>query len=171
MVSDWRRAINDLYARRVLIYFLRLMISLRRPLLLVARLVSARDIAPDILRLSRTARLAAFAAAVRMVNRVHGFAADGRPDAEPPRAACFSDRHQIPFRIRNLAEGRKSFPRHAPDFAGREPQIGIAIRVRQNLDIGTGRSGELPALARHELYIVNLIARPECSATASDCRP
>ncbi len=93
--------------------------KLVRLLFLVARLVATGNIAPDIFRLAGTARLAAFAAAIRMVNWVHSFTANRRPDAEPTRAAGFAERNQIPFGIRNLAKRCEASPtatrRTSPD--------------------------------------------------------
>src|SRR5579872_3909836 len=73
--------------------------QLRRTLALVARLAAAGHVAPHVLRLAGAARLAAFAATVRVVNRVHSFAAHRRADAEPARAAGFADGNEVPFGV------------------------------------------------------------------------
>src|ERR1700685_304869 len=87
-----------------------------RLLILVAGLVATGDVAPDIFRLAGTARLAAFATAVRMVNRVHSFAANGRTDTGPARASGFAECNEVPLRVRNLTKRRHRIPLDAPHF-------------------------------------------------------
>ena len=65
-----------------------------------ARLLAfAGRFAPQGLRAAEAAALAAFAASVWMVNRVHGSTADRRPDAHMARAARFPENHQMVSRI------------------------------------------------------------------------
>src|ERR1035438_1262008 len=72
--------------------------------LVVARLVSARRLAPWGDRVASAGGLA-FAAAVGMVDRVHRHAAVGRIDALPAVAAGFADRDIFVVGIANLADG------------------------------------------------------------------
>src|SRR5690242_4000777 len=73
--------------------------------LVVASLVAARRLAPRRHRMT-TARGLAFAAAMRMIHRVHRHAAHFRAATEPARAARFAETDVGVFDIADLADGR-----------------------------------------------------------------
>src|SRR5579862_1639468 len=63
---------------------------------------------------------AAFAAAVRMVHRIHGHAAHGRPFAVPARPAGLAVRHVFMIEIAHLADGGHAVDREPAHFPRRE---------------------------------------------------
>src|SRR5207248_2247256 len=73
--------------------------------LVVARLVSAGRLSPGRDRMAST-RSFAFTTAVRMVDRVHHYAAVGRADAQPARASSFADADVLVVQIAHLTDGR-----------------------------------------------------------------
>src|SRR3989344_5137899 len=88
--------------------------------LLVAGLHAQGMLAPGSLRVFQTNWVVAFAAAMWMVNRVHGFAAHRWADAPVAVAPRFADSNIHPVRIGNLADGGQRNDRYIADFAGLE---------------------------------------------------
>src|SRR4051794_21392925 len=97
----------------------------------------------------------AFATAVRVVDRVHGRAADGRALAEPARTAGLADRHVAVLDVADLADGRAAGEQHAAHLAGRETQRGVAAVLRDELHAGACGARHLAAPARLELDVVH----------------
>src|SRR6185437_2531017 len=98
-----------------------------------------------------TAGSAAFAAAVRMVDRVHHHAADGRADAQPAFGAGLAELLEAVFRIADLADGGAAFNRNLAHFARTQAQRGVTGFTRDQLRGRTGAARELRALARLHL--------------------
>src|SRR2546430_15430860 len=73
--------------------------------LVPARLVAPRRLSPGRHRIT-SARGLALAATVGMVDRIHGDAADVRPNAAPARAAGFTQRNIFMLDIAHLAHRR-----------------------------------------------------------------
>src|SRR5207244_13640334 len=97
----------------------------------------------------------ALAASVRVVDRVHGRAADRRTLAAPPAAAGLPAGDVLVVDVPDLADGRAARERHAPHLAGREAKDAVALVLRDELDAGPGAARELPALARLQLDVVH----------------
>src|SRR6185436_11142492 len=94
---------------------------LLRPLVL-ARLVTACRLAPGRHRIAAAGSLA-FAAAMRVVHRVHRHAAYVRANALPTRSTSFTERNILVLNIADLAHRGPAFNRHAPHFARRHTQL------------------------------------------------
>src|SRR5581483_5299370 len=96
-----------------------------------ARLLAlAGGLAPQGLRAARTAALAAFAASVRVVDRVHGGAAHGRAHALPAAAARFADGHEMMLFVAHLAHGRPAGLGDFAHLARRHFEVGVALVAR-----------------------------------------
>src|SRR5262245_27060028 len=93
------------------------------------------------------ARRAAFAAAVRVVDRIHGDAAVMRPPAHPTLAPGLADRNVHVVRIRNRANGRHAAAVHKPLLARIEAQNHVLLVAADDLGIGAGRARQLAALS------------------------
>src|ERR1700761_1376166 len=122
--------------------------------LVVARLVALGALAPGGDRVTAT-RGAAFATAVRVIDRVHHDAADMRADALPAVAAGLAHRLVRLVGVRHRADRRHAFAAHDAQLAGRQLQLGIAGIAADQLDIGAGRAGELTAVAGLHLDIMH----------------
>ena len=101
------------------------------------------------------ARGAALAAAVRVIDRVHGDAAIVRPPAEPAGAPGLADRDVHVVGVGHRADGRHAAAVHQPLLGRIEPQDDIFLVAPDDLHIGAGRARDLAALADLELDIVH----------------
>src|SRR5439155_10614718 len=122
--------------------------------LVVPRLLALGRLAPRGDRMAPARRLA-FAAAMRMVDRVHRDATHRRPPAEPAIAAGLADHDVLVIGVRHRADRRPAFGAHHAHFARGHAQEGIALVAPDQLNIGSGRAGELTALAWLHLDIVD----------------
>src|SRR5215472_3410554 len=86
--------------------------------LIVARLVSARRLAPRGHRMAPAGGLS-FAAAMRMVDRVHRNTAVMRALAHPARPAGLTDRHVLVIDVANLSDRRQTIEQHLARLARR----------------------------------------------------
>src|SRR4051812_9988114 len=127
-------------------------------LVLRAGALAERRHAPRGDRVTAALRLA-FTAAVRVVDRVHRRAADGRALAEPARAAGLADRHVAVLDVADLADGRAAGEQHAAHLAGRETQRGVALILRDELHARAGGACHLTAPAGLQLHVVHERAR------------
>src|SRR4029077_10473635 len=98
---------------------------------------------------------AAFAAAMRVIDRVHRDAAIVRTPAEPALATGLADRGIHVVRVRHRADARHAAAEHEALFARIEPQDHVISVAADDLRIGAGRTRELPALADLEFDIVD----------------
>src|SRR5262245_52436864 len=80
-----------------------------RVFLRCASLASSGNLAPHGFRSSGAAALSAFAAAVWVVDRVHGGTAHGRAYALPARTSGLAVVAQLVFFVRNFADRGKAF--------------------------------------------------------------
>src|SRR5712692_8095867 len=78
-------------------------------------------------------RRAAFAAAVRMVDRVHRHAAHRRANAPPALASCLADRLEVVLGIAGLADGGAAVDVHLADLARAQPQLRVGALAREHL--------------------------------------
>ena len=101
------------------------------------------------------ARGAAFAAAMRMIDRVHGDAAIVRTAAKPAGTAGLADRDVHVIGIRHRADGRHAAAMHETLLARIQAQDHVFAVAADDLGIGAGRTRDLPALADLQLDIVH----------------
>ena len=113
--SDLPISALDFEVRR---YFFRRSTMNRSRALVAARLVALGRHAPRRHRMPAAGRLA-FAAAERVIDRVHRDAAHVRPLAQPAAAAGLADRHVLVVDVADLADGREALDVDQPDFARR----------------------------------------------------
>src|SRR5512137_727855 len=83
------------------------------------------------------------AAAVRMVDGVHGGAADVGPPAEPATPAGLPDRDVLVVEVRDLADRRPALQMDLADLRTREPDLGVIALLGQDLGAAAGRLGHL----------------------------
>ncbi len=102
-----------------------------------------------------SARGTAFAAAMRVIDRVHGHTAVMRLATQPARAAGLAQVDVLLVGVRHRADGRHAFGPHDADFTGRQAKLGIALILADQLHVGTGGTGDLTALADLHLDIVD----------------
>src|SRR5829696_2396225 len=98
---------------------------------------------------------AAFAAPVRVVDRVHGDAAIVRALAEPAVAAGLADRAVHVVRVRHRPDGAEALAVNLALLARVQAQRDVTLVAGDNLGVGPGRAGKRAALADLELDIVD----------------
>lgn len=79
-----------------------------------------------------TAGSAAFTAAVRVIDRVHGNAAADRSDTQPTRTAGFAERSVLVIRVGNSADRSQTLFAYDSQFARAELQLGITGILTDN---------------------------------------
>src|SRR2546423_630942 len=134
---------------------------LRRALVL-ARLVAARRLPPGRHGVT-TARSLSLTAAVRVVDGVHGDAADVGPDAVPARAPGLAVRDVFVLDVADLTDGGVADDGHAPNLARRHAHLSVVALLRHQLREAARRAHQLSALARPEFDVVNLRAERAAS--------
>src|SRR3954447_25654692 len=125
-----------------------------RGLLVPARLVALGRLAPRGDRVA-TARGAALAAAVRMIDGVHRDAAVVRPAPLPAHPAGLAEVLVLVVRVGDRTDRRHALRAHAADLAGAQPELAPVAVAADELDVGAGRAGELAALPGLHLDIIN----------------
>src|SRR4051812_42261900 len=115
-------------------------------LVLRAGALAERRHAPRGDRMTAALRLP-FATPVRVVDRVHGAAADGRALAEPARAARLPDRDVAVLDVPDLADGGAAGEEHAAHLAGRQAQGRVAAVLCDELHARAGGARHLAAPA------------------------
>src|SRR5277367_4716195 len=101
------------------------------------------------------ARGASFAAAVRMIDRVHGDAAIVRALSEPAVAAGLAERSVHVVRIGDRADRGEALAVNEPLLTGTQSQRNVALVAADDLRIGSGGAGDRPALADLHLDVVD----------------
>src|SRR5690606_956009 len=102
-----------------------------------------------------TTRGPAFTTTVRVVDRVHGNAANVRTPAHVTLAASLAEVLVHVVGVRNRAHrGHAAVQDHAK-LAGAETDLGVALIAADQLGVGAGRTGQLGALARLHLDVVD----------------
>ena len=115
--------------------------------LAVARLVALGRQAPRRHRMA-AARGLAFAAAERVVHRVHRDAAHVRPLAQPAAAAGLADRHVLVIDVADLADRRVALDEDLANLARRHLDRRVVAFLGHQLHRRPGAARDLPALAR-----------------------
>jgi len=100
-------------------------------------------------------RALAFAAAVRVIARVHCRTSDGRTDAQPSGAAGFAEVDQAVILIADDADGGTAVVEELADLAGAQSQRCVSSFKAQDLRAAAGASGQLSAFARNQLDAVD----------------
>src|SRR5262245_30886053 len=98
---------------------------------------------------------APFAAAMRMVDRVHGDAAIVRTPAHPALAAGLADRNVHVVGVRDRPDRPHAAAVDQALLGGIEPDDDVVAVAADDLRIGAGRARDLAALAELELDIVH----------------
>src|SRR6201996_296393 len=119
-----------------------------------ARLFALGRLAPRRHRVT-AARGAAFAAAVRMVDRVHRDAAVMRLAPEPAIAAGLADRNIHVVRIGHRTDGRRAAAVNQTLFARIQADDHVILVAADDLRIGAGGARELTAFADFQFDIVD----------------
>src|SRR5882724_2052982 len=88
-----------------------------------------------------------FAAAVRMVYRIHRHAAHGRAHSAPAHAPGLADGLQVVLFVADFADGGAAVDVHLADFAGTQAQLRIGAFACQQLHRGPRGTRQLPAFA------------------------
>src|SRR3954452_23047249 len=111
---------------------------------------AALGLAPRGDRVTTTGGLA-LATTVRVVDRVHHDAADGRALALPAHAAGLAPVDVGLLGVADLAHGGAAAQVDHPHLAGGHPQRGVLALLGQQLGAGAGRAGQLGAAAGPQL--------------------
>src|SRR2546423_14341793 len=122
-------------------------------LLLVPRLL-AFDLAPRVGGWP-AARALAFAAAQRMIDRIHGHAADSGATAQPAALPRLADRQQLVLRVADFTDRGEALASHHPHFGRAEPERDVVALFGDDLRARTGAAAQLAALADLELDVVD----------------
>src|SRR5262245_1641517 len=117
-------------------------------------LEALRQLAPGRTRVA-AARRTAFAAAHRVIDRVHGDAAVVRAAALPARAPCLADVDAAVFDVADLADGGPAVEVDPAGLARRQPDLAPVAFLRHHLRAGPGRTAHLRAARDLELDVVN----------------
>src|SRR5690606_304153 len=95
------------------------------------------------------------AAAVRVVDGVHGRAAHGRLDSAPALGARLAQLLEVVLDVADFADGGAALGRHAAHFTRTQAQGGVDALAGDQLDAGAGGARDLRALARLHLDAVH----------------
>src|ERR1035441_4976909 len=122
--------------------------------LVVARLETASGLAPRRHRVPAARRLA-LATAVRVIHRVHRYAAVVGRLPQPALASRLAQRNVFVVHVAHLAHRRHALHRHAPDLGRWQLQQRHPAFARYQLSLRTRRARHLAALAGLQFDIVN----------------
>src|SRR5690606_953208 len=128
--------------------------ELLRPLVL-AGLVALGRHAPRGDRMRVALAGLGLATAVRMVDRVHGRAADGRLDAQPALGAGLAQLLQVVLDVADFTDGGAALGRHPAHLARTQADQRVDALAGDQLHAGAGGAGDLRALARLHLDAVH----------------
>src|SRR5688572_876853 len=99
------------------------------------------------------------AATVRMIDRIHHFAAHFRTPSEPARLACLPVRLELVLGVPHLADRGEAAAVHQPYFRRRHLQRDVLAFLRDDLEARAGRARQLPATSDTKLDVMH--GRPE----------
>src|SRR3954468_6974224 len=102
-----------------------------------------------------SARSLAFAAAMRMVDRVHRYAAIHRTPSQPTSSSSLADRDVLVIDIAHLPDSGHAILRNLAGFSGRQFHQSVVAFFRDQLGGTAGGTHHLRALARLQLDIVD----------------
>src|SRR5687767_5267615 len=122
--------------------------------LVATRLVTACRLAPRRYRIA-AARGLTFAAAMRVIDRIHRDASNLRPLAHPATATRFTERNILVLGVAALSYGRHTDDGNAPDFARRHTHLRVVAFLRDDLGKAACRTDHLTALSGTKLDVMN----------------
>src|SRR5690606_26983734 len=85
----------------------------------------------------------AFTTTMRVVDRVHRDAADGRALAQPAVAAGLAERNVGVIGVGNRPDGCQAFAADDAGLTRAQPELRIALIATDQLGIGASRAGDL----------------------------
>ncbi|KFB70338.1 MAG: hypothetical protein AW09_004577 [Candidatus Accumulibacter phosphatis] len=97
----------------------------------------------------------AFAATVRVIDRIHCDAPHCRANAAPTIATGLAYGTQAMLFVTYLTDGRAALDMHSTNLAGTQAELRVHTFAGQQLYRGTSRSRQLCALARYHLDAMN----------------
>src|SRR3954468_11809984 len=97
----------------------------------------------------------AFAAAVRVIDGVHGETADGRAPALPAIAAGLADADDLVLGVAELSDGGPALEQDFADFGRGQPDLRVLALFRHQLAEGAGRADHLRAVPLLQLDVVD----------------
>src|ERR1700682_479637 len=118
--------------------------------LVIARFEASRRLTPRSHRMASSGSLA-FAAAMRMVHWIHGYAAVMRTAAQPARLAGLAVALILVLDVAHLSDGGHTVYRHPPDFTRRQFQQGDPAFLGNQLALRSSRPRHLGALPGFQL--------------------
>src|SRR3989441_2609132 len=127
-------------------------------LLVATGTVSQRRLAPGRLRIAAGAGTP-LTTAMRMVEGVHGDAADGGALATPAALAGFADVLVFVLDVADLADRRIADDSDAPHFSGRHPDLRVVPLAGEQLRRHAGGADHLTALSVAQLDVVHRAAQ------------
>ena len=122
---------------------------------MLAGLQAESRLAPRGDRRGQTNRALAFAAAVRVITRVHNNTADARADAHVTAATGLTDANVAVVSIAHGADGCLRVHGDHADFAGGQTDLRVRAFLSHQLSGVAGTANELAAAARNDLNVVD----------------
>src|SRR5262249_19029148 len=120
-----------------------------------ARLVALRRLAPGRDRMRVALAALAFAAAVRVVDRVHRQAAHGGPPALPAVPPGLADADDLVLGVAQLPDRRLALEQDLAHLGGGHADLGVLAFLGHQLPEGAGRADHLRAVALLQLDVVD----------------
>src|SRR5690606_12355811 len=97
----------------------------------------------------------AFTTTVRVIDRVHGHATDGRADTTPAHCAGLADLSQAVFFVADFTNGGTAVDMHTADFTRAQANLSVSAFTGQQHSGSAGGTGQLRTLAGQQLDAVN----------------
>src|SRR4051812_28041464 len=119
------------------------------------RLQALGVLAPGRNRMRITLTRLAFTTTVRVIDRVHGLTAHGRPDAQPTLRAGLAVHLEVVFVVRHFADGGAAVDVHLAALARLQAQQRVDAFARGERGGRAGTAHHLAALAGLELDVVH----------------
>ena len=92
---------------------------------------------------------------MRVIDGIHGDAANLRAFAKPALSSGFTKFDVLLVRVGNGTDGRHAFRTNQTQFVGAKPQLSVALILTNDLSIGASRPGNLTAFANLHFNVVN----------------
>ena len=102
-----------------------------------------------------TSRGTAFTTTMRVVDRVHRHAANGRANTTPARSTGFTQRTQAVLGVRDFAQGRTALSQDFTHFTGAQTQGYVRTFTRDQLGGSASGASDLSAFTRLQLDTMN----------------
>src|SRR5262249_59749650 len=119
-----------------------------------AGLVALRRLTPRRHRMPPAGRLS-FAAAERVIHRVHRHTAHVWTLAKPATAACLADRDVLVIKVADLSDRRDALDIDLANLTGRHADGRVLALARDELHRRTRAARDLAAPARLQLHVVD----------------